>query len=220
MTQISNQILFKYTKSQVLLLIPLVFIFTVLAFLSREIFMNESFRIDTIISQNIYSLRNPNLTALMIGISYWGERLAIVLTIIFSIWFIITKEFKLAYIFFGTIILANGIALFLKNLLARSRPDTAYRLVAENGYSFPSGHSTIAFSVYPILAVLVMRSNLKKTYKKVVSGLLILWAIAIGFSRIYLGVHYFTDVVGGLLLGTLFTMLFWLWSQKYPVKRI
>ena len=89
----------------------------------------------------------------------------------------------------------------LKDLFRRPRPHFAHPLVVETSYSFPSGHAMESFVVYGMLAyfaVLTLRSWRART--AVVIGVALL-VILIGFSRMYLGVHYFSDVIGGYAAG-------------------
>lgn len=68
-------------------------------------------------------------------------------------------------------------------------------------FSFPSGHATSAFIFYGLLAYLVWKTNLQRRYKYLIGFVLILFSLLIGFSRVYLRVHYFTDVLAGLAIG-------------------
>ncbi len=87
----------------------------------------------------------------------------------------------------------------LKNIIQRPRP-VEYRIIDVKGYSFPSGHSMVSMAFYGFLIYLIYR-NVKNKYIKVISILLLSTLIfLIGASRIYLGVHYASDVIGGFLL--------------------
>ncbi len=87
----------------------------------------------------------------------------------------------------------------LKLAFGRARPDLADRLVRAGGYSFPSGHATQSAAVWGILALLVSRRL--PAHRRVVWAVGVGLAAAVGTSRIYLGVHWFTDVVAGWTLG-------------------
>ncbi len=89
----------------------------------------------------------------------------------------------------------------LKSAFARPRPDSAMWLVQEHGWSFPSGHSMNGMVFYGLLAFLAVR-NMKDVGGRrwLAAGLLCL-PFLIAFIRVYLGVHYLTDVLGGLAAG-------------------
>lgn len=96
--------------------------------------------------------------------------------------------------------------LVIKNIIQRARPDHL-RLISQGGFSFPSGHSMIAVCVYGYLCYLVYQ-KISNPYLKY--GLLMLLAtliLSIGLSRIYVGVHYPTDVMAGFLLATVEVIL-------------
>jgi membrane-associated phospholipid phosphatase len=117
-------------------------------------------------------------------------------------------------------VLTTALKVVVKNLIARPRPDAIYFLVPESGYSFPSGHSITSIAVYGMLAWLIWyyhktdaamgthglgaeaAAAAKMPAKK--RALMVLCAflsVAIGLSRIYVGVHHPKDVLGGFLAG-------------------
>ncbi|WP_431800461.1 phosphatase PAP2 family protein [Halobacillus andaensis] len=96
-----------------------------------------------------------------------------------------------------------GISLLTKGLKAsfgRERPDLLEQYDG-TGFSFPSGHTTGSAVFYGFMIYLVVISPLSKTVKWLINGLLILVILLISLSRVYLSVHYFTDILGGLALG-------------------
>ena len=89
----------------------------------------------------------------------------------------------------------------LKLAMARTRPDLLEPIIVEHGFSFPSGHSALGMVAYGVLAVLVSRSRLPLAVRRAaIVGLAILIGL-IGLSRIWLGVHYPTDVLAGWVAG-------------------
>ena len=96
----------------------------------------------------------------------------------------------------------------LKWTFLRDRPPVALRAVAESGYSFPSGHAMAAGAFYGFLIYMVAQSNLPKRAKRLaITGLTLMIGL-IGFSRVYLGVHYLTDVVAGFAVSIAYLILY------------
>ena len=95
----------------------------------------------------------------------------------------------------------------IKHIIRRPRPNVL-RLVEESGYSFPSGHSMVSMAFYGIIIYLVYKNVTNKYLKWILIILLSLLILSIGFSRIYVGVHYFTDVAGGFLLGLAYLIIY------------
>ena len=89
----------------------------------------------------------------------------------------------------------------LKSLFARERPEVVPHLVEVHSLSFPSGHSMNSAIVYLTLAVMISRSFEDRKPRIFVIGVAALLVMTIGFTRLYLGVHYPTDVLGGWTVG-------------------
>jgi len=107
-----------------------------------------------------------------------------------------------------------GVNYVLKHLIRRSRPDEL-RLIEQGGFSFPSGHTMISVCVYGYLLYLVKSSIKNKTLKYILSTILVLLILSIGISRIYVGVHYFSDVLAGYLLASVILILVIVYTNKY-----
>ena len=128
-----------------------------------------------------------------------GTLVLIIASIITSI-FIKDKKMVIA-------IIINLIAAFLlnellKNIFQRVRPDEINWLTNVNGYSFPSGHSMVSMSYYGFLIYLIYISKVKMKWS--IICLLIFIIFFIGFSRLYLGVHYLSDILGGYLISLVY----------------
>lgn len=118
------------------------------------------------------------------------------------------------------VILSFLLNVALKNIFVRERPNIL-RLINETSYSFPSGHAMINASLYTILILLVFRFINNKPLKITLSVVCIVLVIAIGFSRVYLGVHYAGDVIGGWLIGfALSVLVYFIWNGRIPARRL
>ena len=105
------------------------------------------------------------------------------------------------------LVCAVALNLLLKQLVQRPRPD-GFRLIAETGYSFPSGHSMVAMAFYGLLAWMVWhyeRDRFVRWFCVIGFGLVI---VLIGISRIYLGVHYASDVIAGFCVSLIWLALY------------
>jgi undecaprenyl-diphosphatase len=107
-----------------------------------------------------------------------------------------------------TILLASIGNSLLKVTMARERPDLLEPVIVEHGFSFPSGHSALGMVAYGIAAVLVSRSRLPRRARTVLVAILGAVVGLICLSRIWLGVHYPTDVLAGWVAGGVVVVLF------------
>ncbi len=102
----------------------------------------------------------------------------------------------------------------LKLIFRRDRP-SMYNLITEKGYSFPSGHSMVSFAYYGLLIYLIYKYIDNKVLKYILIFILTTIILLVGLSRIYLGVHYTTDVLGGYIFGLLYLIIFINYIEKY-----
>lgn len=168
--------------------------------------------IDTSIYNLIAKLINTNLTSIMTFISHLGSAVAL---ITLAIGFIILFKNKKHSLFVTlNLILVFVLNRLLKLIIARPRPEVL-KIVEAGGYSFPSGHSMISFGFYGFLIYLAYKNIRTKKIKYPLIISLAILILLIGISRIYLGVHYFTDVIGGFVIGFVYLLVF----VKYLYKR-
>ena len=95
----------------------------------------------------------------------------------------------------------------LKGLFERARPTVVTHIDPPGGLSFPSGHSTISAALYMTLAVLIARTLERRTLRVYVVCMGVLMMVLVGTSRLYLGVHYPTDVLAGWTLGLTWALI-------------
>ena len=101
-----------------------------------------------------------------------------------------------------------------KQLIRRDRPDVL-KLIKQGGFSFPSGHSMISMSMYGMLIYLCYKKIKNKYIKWIICSLLGILILSIGLSRVYLGVHYISDVLGGFILSFIMVVLYTELINKY-----
>lgn len=143
----------------------------------------------------VLKLRRPWLTPIMEGLSNLASPVILAVMLLTVEAFAPGRRPGLCAAI--NLVLAVGINLMLKEIVQRPRPDESIRLITETGYSFPSGHSMVSMAFYGLLLWLVWQYEKDRTAKIVcMSGYAAVIAL-VGMSRIYLGVHYASDVIAG-----------------------
>lgn len=94
-----------------------------------------------------------------------------------------------------------------KSLFLRERPDVLLHRIAETGYSYPSGHSSTAFFIGLLGLFFVSKTLFHVNVKRVLSVIIFIWMLLLPLSRVWLGVHYPTDIIGGAIYGSLLACL-------------
>lgn len=197
-------------KSHKILLSILIISFIILLVLVK---LEKTMNIDTNIYNFIIKIKSDDLTNIVKAITNLGDTFIIVTIVILS--FLLFKN-KI----YPKLITANilGVVLVnqsLKYLVMRPRPDELWHLVEETGFSFPSGHSMAAFGFYGYFIYLISISKLNKKLKVLLITLLSILIILIGLSRVYLGVHYLSDIVAGFIMSFIYLIIFTTITQKY-----
>ena len=159
-------------------------------------------RADTRIVNLIYTLRTDTLNNVMLFFTDLGTW-QIVFTGVLAAGFILFALNLFSYLFTLIISVTGGelIIAIIKNLVQRPRPSSIHALVMEKSFSFPSGHSFVAFAFYGLLSYVIYRMSRKKMWKALAIGTGILTIGMIAFSRVYLGVHWPSDILASLALG-------------------
>lgn len=155
---------------------------------------------DDAVRYRVYSMRSDKLTVFWRLITHSGDRYVV---IILGIILLLIKSLREKYGVKFALAALSSTALYqiMKYIFQRPRPDLALRLIEQGGYSFPSGHSMNCLVSYGILIYLLLRYCENRRLAKLLSFGLGLLTILIGFSRVYVGVHYPTDIIGGWSLG-------------------
>ena len=134
-----------------------------------------------------------------------------------TILFFVIKDKKIGISIITNLGIVTILNQIIKFIMQRPRP-TEFRIIEETGYSFPSGHSMVSLAFYGYLIYLIYK-YVKNRYLKIFSicGMSLL-IVMIGISRIYLGVHYTSDVIGGFLISISYLIVFIKFSNKYILK--
>ena len=147
--------------------------------------------------------------------NFGGAIFLIVLTIALII---IIKNKKIGLSIFSNLVVVTVLNQVLKRILQRPRP-TEYRIIEETGYSFPSGHSMISMAFYGYLIYLIYKYVENKYVKWILISLLSILICLIGISRIYLGVHYTSDVLGGFLISISYLVIYISAVNKFLIEK-
>lgn len=161
--------------------------------------------IDTLVHSYILNIRNDNLTAILKIITNLAG--ASFLLAFSTILLIFSKQKKISLLVLINLISAFLINEITKSIFTRTRP-VGINLIDETGYSFPSGHSMVALSFYGFITYILFKQTKNKYNKILLLTTFSIIIISIGFSRIYLGVHYLTDVIGGFLLSIIYLIIY------------
>lgn len=180
--------------------------------IAEKVLAEETTKFDTEILQSIYSIHSPALNKIMTGITFLGNPSTLIyLSCFVGVILLVQRKFVSAFTLVIVASGAIGLNVWLKTLFARVRPTLWERIVEVNSFSFPSGHAMISLVIYGFIGYLLIVNF------RALSGLFLFLTasliLAIGFSRLYLGVHWPTDVIAGYAAG-----LVWLISCIISVE--
>jgi len=158
--------------------------------------------IDTKITQYIISYRTPSLTSFFVFVTRVGDRLGYVIVFVLSslLFYFIFKSWRYVIQLMIVLLVAASSNVLLKQIINRARPDVDY-LVTVKTLSYPSGHAMSAMAFYGFLIYLFYTFNIPKLVKYGIIVFLTMLILSIGISRIYLGVHFPSDIAGGFIAG-------------------
>lgn len=176
--------------------------------LTSELHEASNGKQELITSVDLYSesilrqLRNPILNGIAIDVTGLGSATVVSIFISVAVLLLLLKRKfgPLLYLLVAAIGSA-ALTMLLKSYFERPRPNILLHLVDVQGYSYPSGHSLTSAAVYFSFAVLLCNWFKKIGERILILGITLLFISMIGLSRVYLGVHYVSDVAAGILLG-------------------
>ena len=167
-----------------------------------SLYNNEIISIDVFMHDLVVNnLRSDGLTFIMLFITNFCN--PIILILLSLVILLICKDKKMGLIIIINLLVSILLNIIFKGIIQRDRPLEDF-LIIESGYSFPSGHSMVSMAYYGLIIYFIYKKIKDKRVRNVLMILIGLLILAIGFSRIYLGVHFASDVIGGFLISIIY----------------
>ncbi len=135
-----------------------------------------------------------------------------------TILFFLIKDKKIGISIIANLGIVTILNQIIKFIMQRPRP-TEFRIIEETGYSFPSGHSMVSLAFYGYLVYLIYKYINNKHLKRTLIIILSILICVIGVSRIYLGVHYTSDVLGGFLISLAYLIIYIELVNKFILEK-
>jgi len=177
--------------------------------------LNTIFAFDLWFENLLVSIRNPFFVQLFRDITFFGNATTVIGLVVFLGIFLLWTKTRRVYLagLFASLLGAAGTAYVLKEVVGRLRPSGSIPTGIETDFSFPSGHATVSMAFYGFTAYVLCRLYPERT--KIILSTATIIILLIGFSRLYLGLHFPTDVIAGYCVGGV-----WLWIGSKVTKKI
>ncbi len=187
--------------------------------MGNEVLEKEVFSFDVWITNYIYGFRGPFVTTVTTYFTFLGSTIFLFFLSVAGTLYLPTKRKKDAIIY--SVILYSGVILnlILKYTFQRPRPHYL-PLIYEDSFSFPSGHAMNSFVFYTALSYFILRETKSVTTTIFVSILSVMIILCIGISRVYLGVHYPSDIIAGYITGFLWFISAILFEKSIIFERL
>lgn len=168
----------------------------------------------------VAQFRSSALNGIMVDLTALGSpTIVTLLSVVFFLVFLLLKD-RISALHLVTASIGGGIlSRLFKDVIARERPDIVPRLVDVSGFSYPSGHALFAAAIYLTLAILAARHFPRLGQRAAIFALAVAVVAAVGLSRVYLGVHYPSDVASGILLGAAWAFILGAAMAKVSQRR-
>lgn len=176
--------------------------------LADDVWMKQGFRWDAPVMLAVHRLSSPLMDAIVAALTTTGGRLLPLIFVAVAVY--LWKRRRLPALVALAISVGGSLLIntVLKAIFARPRPQVFPPITVENTFSFPSGHTMAAVAFYGLLAVFLWEWG-HRTLALLAAG----WVPVIAFTRVYLGVHYPSDVLGALAVG-LFWLIVLVWGHR------
>lgn len=196
----------KINKKKLIVLSFIIIICSILLFL-----IDKQEAIDTFVYERF--IFNDALTSIFKGITIFGNATVIIIVLgLLLLYQKRKKQLKEGIYFTSFAVFSYLLSIILKFLFRRERPNIQ-QLIEITGFSFPSGHAYMSMIVYGYI-IYLLGENTKGIIRTIFETLFVLLVVLIGISRIYLGVHYVTDILFGYSLGLLSLIIFIVYREK------
>ncbi|HSZ31792.1 MAG TPA: phosphatase PAP2 family protein [Puia sp.] len=177
------------------------------SFIADEIVIENKNSFDFRIFRWFAHYTSASNTKIALFFTFFGSPYFMIPAYLVIMFYFSKQQKKKEAIMIGVVALISVLSIFLlKDIFHRHRPPSPL-IPGVNGYSFPSGHSLSGFTFSGIMIYLIFKSNIQYYRKWIYAALLFLFAVLIGMSRIYLRVHFPSDVIAGLLVTTVWLSL-------------
>ena len=213
-----QKILQKIKNNKVIFIITILLLMVIII-ITKKIALKEELIMDKIAYDIlVIKLRNPTLNTFMkIATKLSNTTFIISLSIILiGIFYHFFKRKELSLLIIENLLFIVFLNQIIKFMIRRDRP-TGFRLIEMSGYSFPSGHAMVSMAFYGLLIYIIKHLIKNKKIKTALIILNIIIILLIGVSRIYLGVHYLSDVVTGYSISIIYLLILTKLLNKYHV---
>lgn len=199
-----------------------IFLLSLMAFgmIAHEMVIENETKIDNLVFEKINNITTPALTRVMSIITFFGSHYFLLPAYVVLVIFFLKKHKKLALTIAAVGLTSTALLYSLKHVYKRIRPlDPLVQKL--NGFSFPSGHSFSAFTFFGLLIYIVWKLKVNMTVRWIASIFFFLFACAIAFSRVYLRLHFASDVIAGFCLCVIWLSLsFWVTNKLDKNKEV
>lgn len=192
-------------NAKIVILSLMLILFIILGFMVKG--SSEGILFDVGIIEYIHNNTNPIVLAFMKFISFIGsENFLIPVTAMVIAYSLVKRNYFISKLLLLSTLGSYTMNHLLKQIFQRTRP-LEYFLVEQGGLSFPSGHAMVTMTLYSTIAFLLAKKVQDKRKKTLIHIIGFVMICLMGISRVYLGVHWPTDIIGGYLTGYIFYYL-------------
>lgn len=172
--------------------------------------------LDNSIYNTIISSKSDAMTMFMTIITMMCDTEFIIVATLLLV--LLIKNKKMGGMIASNVVLCSVINTIIKHIFLRPRP-VGIKLIEQGGYSFPSGHSMMAVAFYGLLIYIIWNTKWRNVWKIFTTTLLVMLILLIGISRIYVGVHFASDVIAGLSISLSYLIIFIELLYKRVIKK-